>query len=57
MKVHYYKNVELFCKDLIDIALKCGRYISQSKRYDLIFKVAIADLEGRFSFVAFLNLI
>ncbi len=55
IEVHYHENVELFYQDLIDITLKHDQYIGQSKRHDLVFKVAIAGLEGRLLFVAFLD--
>ncbi len=31
IEVYYYENVELLCQDLVDITLKCGRCIDQSK--------------------------
>ncbi len=55
IKVHYLENVELLCQDLINIALECGRYVSQSKKHNLVLKVAIAGLENRLLFVAFLD--
>ena len=53
IKVYYHKNIKLFYQDLIDITLKHGRYIGQSEKHDLIVKVTIVSLEGRFLFVAF----
>ena len=53
IEVYYYKNVEFFCQDLIDITLKRGRYISQSKKYNLVLKMAIAGFEGNLLFVVF----
>ncbi len=53
IEVHYYKNVELFCQDLVDKALEYGPCVGQSKRHDLIFEVAIASPEGRFLLIAF----
>ncbi len=53
IEIHYNKNVDLFCQDLVDITLKRGRRVGQSKRHDLIFKVTIAGFEGRLLFVAF----
>lgn len=34
-------KVELFCKNLINVALESGWYISQSKRYYLVFEIVI----------------
>ncbi len=53
IEVYYHENVELFCQDLIDVALKRGRCVGQSKRHDLIFEVTIAGPKGRLSFIAF----
>ncbi len=55
IEVHYNKNVELFCQDLIDVTLKRDRYVGQSKRHELVHKVAIAGPESRLLFVAFLD--
>ena len=55
IKVQYHKNVEFFCQDLVDIALKRGWCIGQSKRYDLVLEVAIASSESRLPFVSFLD--
>ncbi len=53
IKVHYNKNVELLYQDLVDITLKRGRCVGQSKRHDLIFEVTIVGLEGRLPFIVF----
>ncbi len=53
IEVQYNENVEIICKDLIDVTLKRGWCVGQSKRHDLIFKVTIAGLEGRLLFIAF----
>ena len=55
IKVHYLKNVKLFCPDLVNISLQYGWCIGQSKRHDLVFEVVITGLEGRFLFVSFPN--
>ncbi len=56
IEVHYDKNVKLLCQDLVDITLKYGRCVNQSKRHDLIFKMTIAGPEDRFLFIAFPDL-
>ena len=53
IKVHYHKNVELFCQDLVDVTLKRGQCISQFERRDLVLKVVITGPEGRLLFIAF----
>ncbi len=53
IEVYYLKNVELLCQDLVNVILKRGQCIGQSKRLDLIFKVTIAGLEGCLPFLAF----
>ncbi len=53
IEVHYHENVELLCQDLIDVTLKHGRRISQSKRHNLVFEVTIVDPEDCLPFIAF----
>ncbi len=53
IRVHYYENVERFCQDLDDVALKRFQHIGQSKRHDLIFEVTIAGLKGYLPCIAF----
>ncbi len=53
IEIHYYENVELLCQHLVDVTLKRGRCVGQSKKHDLIFEVTIASFEGRLLFVAF----
>ncbi len=55
IEVHYDKNVEFLCWDLIDVTLKCGRYVCQSKKHHLILEMAIAGPESRLLFIAFLD--
>ncbi len=56
IEIYYYKNVKLLCQDLIDVILKRGRCIGQSKRHNLVLEVAIAGPEDRLLFVAFPDL-
>ena len=56
IEVYYHKNIEYFCQNLVDIALERDQYVSQSKRYHLIFKIVIADLKNRLPFIFFLDL-
>ncbi len=53
IKIHYHENVEFLGQDLVDVTLKPGRCINQSKRHDLVLKMAMAGLESRFPFIAF----
>ncbi len=53
IEVHYHENVELFYRDLVDVTLKCGQYVGQSERYDLVLEMAVAGPEGRLLFVIF----
>ena len=55
IEVHYYKNIEFFCQNLNNVALKHSRCIGQSKKHDQVFKVAIADLEDHLPFIVFPN--
>ena len=55
IKVYYHKNVKLLCWNLVNIALECGQCIDQSKKYYLVFKIAIAGPESGFPFIVFPN--
>ncbi len=55
IEVYYDENVELLCLDLVDIILKCGQCVGQSKGHHLVLKMAIAGPENRLPFVAFLD--
>ena len=53
IEIHYHENVKLFGQDLIDVALKCGRCVSQSKKQNLVLKMAIAGPESHLLLIAF----
>ncbi len=53
IEIHYHENVELLCQDLVDVTLKRGRCVSQSKRHDLVLEMAVAGPEGRLPLIAF----
>ncbi len=53
IEVHYNENVKLLCQDLVDVILKCGRCIGQTKGHHLVLKMAIMGPEGHLLFVAF----
>ena len=57
IKVYYHENVKLLYQDLVDITLKHGLCVGQSKKHDLVLKMAITSLEGRLLFVSFSFLI
>ncbi len=52
IEVHNHNDVEFLYQDLINITLKRGRCVGQSKRHDLVLEMTIAGSEGRFSFIA-----
>ena len=56
IKVHYHKNIELLCQDLVDIILEYGQCIGQSKKHNLVLEMAIVGPESRLLFVSFSNL-
>ncbi len=53
IKIHYHENDELFCQDLIDVALKRSRCVGKSKKHDLILDLTITGPEARLLFIAF----
>ncbi len=55
IEIHHNKNNTLLYQDLIDVALECGRCVSQSKRYHLVLEIAIEGPEDRLSFISFPN--
>ena len=54
--IYYHKNVKFFCQNLVNIALKRGRCIGQSKKHYLILKMAIIDPKDRLLFIFFSDL-
>ena len=56
IKIYYHKDVEFLNQNLVDVALECGQYGGQSKKYYLVLKMAITGHEGRFLFIFFSNL-
>ena len=55
VEIYNNKNIKLFHKDLIYVALESGRYINQFEKYYLVLKVAITVSKKCFSFITFLN--
>ena len=55
IQIHNDKNIELFRKDLINVALECCRSVSQSKRHYLIFEVAVSGPESSLLLISFAN--
>lgn len=47
------KDVKFFCKDFIDIALKTGRSIKKSKKYNLVHEIPVFDTKDNLLFIAF----
>ena len=55
IQIHYDKDVKLFSEDFINVALKTGWSIGESKRHDLVLEVAVPSTKNSLSFVAFSN--
>ena len=55
IKIHYHKNVKFLYQNLIDIALKYGRCVSQSKRYNLVLDMVITASKSCFLLIAFFD--
>ena len=55
IQIYNDKNIKFFHKNLINIALKYCRSISQSKRHYLILEVTIFGLESSFPHIFFAN--
>ena len=52
IEVNSDKDIEFLSQNLVNIALKAGRYFEQPKRHYLILKVAVSSLKSRLLFVA-----
>ena len=48
-------KISSFFQDFIDIVLKTGQSISEFKRHDLVFKMAIFSIKNSLPFIAFSN--
>lgn len=55
VQVYNNKNIKLLGKDFINIALKAGKNIKESKKHDMVLKMAISSLKNRLLFIAFTN--
>ena len=56
IQIHNKKNIQLFSQNHIDVFLEGGWSIKMTKKYDLIFEIAILDLESSLSFITPMNL-
>ena len=55
IQIHNDEDIELFCKDLIDVALECCRSIGQSKKHYLIFEIVVSGPESSLPLISFAN--
>ena len=53
--IHNDKNMELFRKNFMNIALKCCQSVDQSKRHYLIFEVTVFGAKNSFPLIFFAN--
>ena len=53
IKIHYHKDIKILYQNLVDVIVKYGRYIAQSKRHHLVFGKAITGPEDCFPFIFF----
>ena len=51
VQIHNDKDIEVFGKDFIDIALKTGQNVGKSKRHDLVLEMAVSGTKSSFPFV------
>lgn len=56
IKIYYLEDQELLGKNFINIALKKSRCICQTKKHDLVLKIAISVSESCFLFGSYLYL-
>ena len=55
IQIHNSKNIKFFREDLIDVVLKDGRNISESKKHHLILKIIVFGLKSYFPLIFFAN--
>ena len=55
IQLYYNKDIKLFSKNLIDIALKTGKCIEKAKGHYLVLKVIVFDVEGRLPLITLSN--
>ena len=55
VQVHYNKNIKLFSKNLINIALKTSGCVGKAKEHHLVLEVAVFDAESRLLLVTLSN--
>lgn len=56
IKIYNNKNILFFCKNLVNITLKTGQNIRQTKWHNLIFEINMLSMKQYFLFGFFLNL-
>lgn len=55
IQIYNYKDIKLFGKNLINIALKVFHSVKQFKKHNIVFKITILDSNSDFLLVVFLN--
>ncbi len=53
IQLHHNKDIKLFSKDLVDVALKTGGCVGKSKGHYLVLEVTVSGAEGRLPLVTF----
>ena len=49
------KKIEIFCKNIVNLALRAGNDIEKTKMYDLVVEIAIPHLKSCFPLIIFPN--
>ena len=55
VQIYNDEDIKLFSKDFIDIALKTGRSIGESKKHDLVLEIVVPGTKSSLPFVTFSN--
>ena len=55
IQIYHNKNIKLLSKDLVDVALKIGRYIRKNKKYNIALKVIVFGSKDRFLLIVLSN--
>ncbi len=55
IQLHHNKEIKLFSKILVDVALKTGGCVGKSEGHYLVLEVAVSGVKGRLPLVTFSN--
>lgn len=55
VKINHSKNVKFFNQNNTNIAIKTGKYVKKTEKYNLVLKITILHLKNRFLYIIYSN--